>query len=162
MKIPQGWEEWPFSPGMFPDLLKLPEGEPRRIGVAALKARYAKRLWIHLPCWALAYLTLFGLGSLHYGGRGVQAETRLLDSTFGLLLATLGFLIVMFLPVLLLTRSLRRELAQMIAEGELWKCAECSYMLKGSTGDRCPECGEPIPDDIKAMIRPFAKRNTGL
>lgn len=65
----------------------------------------------------------------------------------------IGFAVGASVPVMLrLSSELRRRYRRRIYP---YLCRECSYDLRGSRGERCPECGAAIPAECaKALSRP--------
>lgn len=56
--------------------------------------------------------------------------------------------------------QLRRQILQQVDSDDL-RCAKCNYLLLGLEATRCPECGEPIPDDRAPRYRiPWHRMHT--
>jgi hypothetical protein len=47
----------------------------------------------------------------------------------------------------------RRFLRQRLSEEGIPICIECSYDLTGNASGICPECGTPVPEDFKAVLK---------
>ncbi len=147
------WLDWPLTPFVFPRLLELPEGKPRRIALAALrqnrKVTLTRALFFSL-LW-LIQLTLLMLLELVPFDILEEYKTFLWSSVW----VSMGVCIVGMLigPIVLNIKTLRNELGRLIDTGELWKCEKCSYALCGNTSGICPECGTPIPKELRSMVR---------
>jgi len=66
----------------------------------------------------------------------------------GFFVFQLGVMGLMFFAVWGLLLCARRKTAR-VTPG---LCRECRYNLTGNTSGICPECGTPIPDEVKEQL----------
>jgi predicted RNA-binding Zn-ribbon protein involved in translation (DUF1610 family) len=79
----------------------------------------------------------------------------------------LMFVPCVLLPILILVIGFhgRRRTRAILRERLLYHgvpvCLSCGYCLRGSPADaqRCPECGQPIQDRVRALMRDTAESN---
>jgi len=127
---------------VFADLRRLPRAERRAAIRNTLAATAPRRRRITLAGWSVGMILFVAMGALATA-RSVTSFTLIL---------LIGIAALWFLyPLDLWWRAVnertlfRRHLRRQMTELGHPACIECGYDLRATSGQRCSECGHPLP-----------------
>lgn len=124
---------------------------------------------IALAFWPFGFVALVAIFGLKHGIPGLIA---LAICSFGLFVTGAAIILLLFRKpierIYFKTRGKRalpagivtfRDLAELIAGERGGWCQKCGYDLTGLTGDRCPECGQPLREPFTVGLPPSVTKN---